>query len=529
MVVARTESPGGGWLPSRRQLVVGGAALVTTIASQGVTSSPAVAAKSYVVNPYTRTKVPTRQQLHMMNRMGCGYSRGTYAKLRKAGGVAQWFDTQLSPNKVKESARALQIIDWFPDLRETPSRMWERQLTKSKGGWVYAQDLANYSMLRRVYSNRQIHENMVDFWSNHLHISATDTYAWVHRYSYDRVIRKHALGRFDEMLVAATLHPAMLLFLDNWRSAKDAPNENHGRELLELHTVGRTSGYTEDMVKDSAKILSGFTVDVRGTWGGYYRPSDHTTGPVNVLGFSAENPSIEGEQLTREYLTFLAHHPATSRTIARKLAVRFVSDAPSDALVNHLAKVFRDSNTDIKTTLRALVAHSEYIASAGKKIRTPIEDFVATTRLLGVDVAAPTSDNSFARVAFRAHEGMLLFHWPRPDGPPESGAAWSSATRMLNSFRMHWRLGGGGFSNLDVTYKKPVSWLPQRRIRMDQYVDHLCRMLHGKASTPQLLQAAVKALDIPPHEVITKDHAITRWLFVRLLAVLLDSPVHMSR
>ncbi len=495
----------------------------------GLTVAASAAAAPYRVNPFTKTTVPTRQQLHLMNRMGCGYSRATFAQLRRAGGAPRWFDQQLFPNKVAQGAKAKALPGWFPDLRETPARMWERQATRSKGGWEYARDLANYSMLRRIYSTRPVHETMVDFWSNHLHVPASGDLPWVHRYSYDLLIRRYALGRFDRMLVAATLHPAMLLFLDNWRSEKNAPNENHGRELLELHTVGRTSGYTEDMVKDSAKILSGYTVDAFKTWDGYYEPRKHTTGAVRVLGFGSANASEDGRQLALDYLTYLARHPATARTIARKLALCFVSDSPSDALVNHLAQVFRDSGTDIRTTLRALVAHPEFRAAVAHKVRTPIEDFVATARVLGVDVGAPTGGDAFAHTASWVHQSMLLYQWPRPDGPPGHNAAWSSATRMLAAFRMHWNLGGGWYPSADVSYRPPASWLPQRRIRLDQYVDHMCRMLHGKPSTPLLLAAAVEALGEPPGEVITRDHALGGWLFVRLLGVLLDSPEHMRR
>jgi len=479
-----------------------------------------------------KTAIPSRAQLHMMNRMGCGYSRATWMQMKRAGGATKWFDKQLNYSGVTENAKTKSLLDWFPDLRDSPALKWQRNTTNTSGAkqaWEYALDLANYSVLRRVYSNRQVHEAMVDFWSNHLHVPATGDQKWVHRFGYDTMIREHALGRFDKMLVAATLHPSMLLYLDNWRSVKNAPNENHGRELLELHTVGRTSGYTEDMVKDSAKLLSGHTVDAYGTWAGSFDPKKHTTGAVRVLGFSAANSSVDGSALTREYLHYLAHHPATARTIANKLALRFVSDTPSDALVNHLAEVFRKSGTDIKATLKALIAHKEFKASAGDKVRTPNEDLVATVRVLQVSAQKPTVQKSFARSISWLTQSMLPFQWPRPDGPPDRNSAWSTATRMLSSFRMHWNLGGAWYPDVNVRYRSAASWLPQRRIRLDQYVDHLCRMFHGKGSTPRILEAVVQALGYPPGEIITKDHAIGRWLFVRLLGVLLDSPEHMNR
>ena len=485
--------------------------------------------RKYRVRRYRKTGIPTRPQLHMMNRMGCGYSRGTWRQVKRAGGADDWFNKQLYPGRIKESVRARALSGWFPDLRESAEGKWARNKSGSKGGWEYAIDLANYSMLRRMYSNRQVFENMVEFWSNHLHVPSNGDLNWVQRTGYDKVVRKHALGRFDEMLVAASLHPAMLLYLDNWRSEKGAPNENQGRELLELHTVGRTSGYTEQMVKDSAKILSGYTVDAFNTWKGYYDRDKHTTGAVKVLGFSHANHSTDGSELAKDYLRYLAHHPATARTIARKLAVRFVSDSPSDALVDHLAKVFRRSGTDIRATLRALVATKEFKRSAGDKVRTPVEDLIATVRVLGVTAHKPTRKGSFAHAISWLHQGMVLYQWPRPDGPPDRNSAWSTATRILSSFRMHWNLAGGWYPSVNVGYRRPASWLPKRRIRFDKYVDHMSRMLLGRGSTPSMLKAAVQAVDCRPGEVITRDHPLADWLMVRLLGVLLDSPQHMSR
>jgi uncharacterized protein (DUF1800 family) len=430
---------------------------------------------------------------------------------------------------VAESTTAAALTSWFPDLRESPERKWQRNVTKSKGGWEYARDLANYTMLRRIYSHRPVLETMVDFWSNHLHVPANGDLSWPLRWDYDQTVRRHALGRFEDLLVACTLHPAMLIFLDTWKSVKGAPNENHGRELLELHTVGRTSGYTEQMVKDSAKILSGYTVEAHTTWRGKYDQARHTTGPVQVLGFTDANRSADGAALAKEYLRYLAHHPATARTIARKLAVRFVSDTPSNALVDHLAKVFRDSGTDIKATLRALVAHKEFQRSVGEKVRTPVEDLIATVRVLGVNVHKPRSVKAFGFVMSSVHQSMVLYQWPRPDGPPDRNSAWSSATRLLSSFRMHWNIGGGWYPTGNVSYRKSTAWLPQKRIRFDQYVDHLCRTIHGTRSTPRILKAAVQATGCRPGEVITSNHAVANWMFVRLLGVLLDSPQHMTR
>ena len=169
---------------------------------------------------------------------------------------------------------------------------------------------------------------MVDFWSNHLHISTSDDKVYTHHYGYNQLLRQHALGRFEDLLVAASTHPAMSLYLDNFRSTRNAPNENQGRELLELHTVGSESGYTEDMVKDSAKLLSGFTLN----WGGDCQPvydhGAHTTGPVTVLGFTHPNASADG-RYAAECLPALPGHPPGDRAQRRAAAGREVRQRPA--------------------------------------------------------------------------------------------------------------------------------------------------------------------------------------------------------
>ena len=189
----------------------------------------------------------------------------------------------------------------------------------------------------------------------------------------------------------------MLLYLDNWTSVRNAPNENQGRELLELHTVGRGAGLHradgQGLGQAAVRLHRRRVEDL----GAVVRPRRHTTGAVQVLGFGAANAAADGSALTVDYLRYLAHHPATATRIATKLCRHFVADQPSDALVAAVAKAFTDSGTDIKATLRALVAHPDFLAGRGLLVRNPVEDFVATCRVLGLKVLAPTDEQSFAR------------------------------------------------------------------------------------------------------------------------------------
>jgi uncharacterized protein (DUF1800 family) len=486
-------------------------------------------ASAYVPRSYTATAVPSAFELHVMKRLGTGFSRSTLSAIRRAGGIDAWIEQQLDPDSVPESALVADIDSWYAALRRTPAEKVATNDAGTKKAWQYGLDLANWTTLRRIYSTRTVHETMVDFWNNHLHISTAEDKVYTHQFDYDATIRRHALGRFEDLLVATSTHPAMSLYLDNWRSRKNAPNENQGRELLELHTVGTGAGYTEDMVKDSAVILSGYSVRWGGDYTGFYDAANHTTGPVSVLDFSHANGSADGRPVAEAYLRHLAHHPATARTFATRLALRFVSDLPSQALIDHLAEAFLASGTDIKATLRALVAHPEFRASAGAKVSTPVDDLVATVRALGAIARRPTSSSSFANVLNYVHGGLRLYSWPRPDGAPETNSEWSSGVRMLRSFRMHWNLAGPYYPRRDVSFVSARSRIPRTRMTFDLYFDHLSRSLIGRPSTPVSLQAACAATGLRPRSVITRRHALSRWMFPHVASVLLDSPEHMTR
>jgi len=265
------------------------------------------------------------------------------------------------------------------------------------------------------------------------------------------------------------------------------------------------------------------------TWTGSYDPARHTTGRVTVLGFTSANTAADGRAVTVAYLRYLARHPATARRICRKLAIRFVSDNPSGALVNEMARAYLESGTAIKPVLRVMVASPEFWASRDKKVRTPYDDLIASCRSLRATALRPTKDSSFGNAVNWVHGTIPTYQWPAPNGAPDDGLAWTSVSRMLSSFRFHLNFAGGWWPKDDVVWRKPTYWLPKRQIRLDQFVDHLSRTWLGRRSTPRLLQAVCEALAEPPGAIVTADHAVMRWKFPRLAAVLLDSPKHMSR
>jgi len=478
----------------------------------------------------TAPSVLDARSLHVLNRFTGGWTPALAAEVTTAGGIDRWFAGQLDPAAISDAFYTSSSAWWF-SINASAQDLWARDRAGTEGVWVANANYERWSMLRRMYSARQVLETMAAFWEHHLHAPGDADGVALFRSDYGRMIRRHALGRFDALLQEAITHPAMGVYLGNAVSTKRAPNENLGRELLELHTVGRAAGYTETDVKNSARILTGYRVDMWKTWNVYYDPNAHWTGPVSVLDFSDPNALADGQAVTAAYLRHLAHHPSTAQTIARKLAVRFVSDDPSPALVDHLAQVYLANDTAIVPMVRALVASPEFAAAAGEKTRTPDEDVVATYRALGVKVQAPTAGSSAANAILWQSEGigMRPFGWTRPDGRPDRGDAWSSVSRILNSFDVHYTMSGGWWPTKDAVYLQPVQWLPATSVPFDQLVDHLSRRILGRPATDLIQTAAAQATGCSAATVITSEHALVRWEMPRLLTVLLDSPTHFTR
>ncbi len=448
-------------------------------------------------------------------------------------GPTRWFEDQLRPGRIKDR-QADKLARWYPSLRRRPAELWKRQITEVEGGWEVMDDYARWCLLRRVKSRCQVHEMMTEFWENHLHVPVVGDEQFTHRVRYGETIRRHALGRFDEMLVEAVTHPAMLIYLDAAESTKEHPNENLGRELLELHTVG-VGNYNERDVKSSARILTGWSVDYWESWAPVYRSEDHFVGRVEVKGFRHKNKSADGRKVTRAYLRYLARHPRTAEHIATKLATKFIGDRPSRALVARLADVYLRNDTAIKPVLRALVASSAFARSADKKVRDPGEDVVATYRALGVKIRRPASGDAgggsaATQIIYQARSiGVSPYGWASPDGQPIDNASWSSPSRLLASMREHQNLAGGWWPDTAVKYRAPEQWLPARSVRFDDLVDHVARIVLHRPASARLLEACCRATDIKRRETIDADHALVQWLFPRFLSVFLDSPDHLSR
>jgi len=466
---------------------------------------------------------------HLISRFSYGVTPGLAQQVVDRGGAQAWFEWQLQPSGIKDRAAA-ELNDWWPGLRYSGPQAGARHADGTEPGWVLMANYQRWVLLRRIKSRRQVQEVLTEFWEHHLHVPANGEASFTYRKSYGDVLRSHALGSFEEMLVAAITHPAMGIYLDNAVSTSKNPNENLARELLELHTVGR-GNHDEDDVKNAARILTGWRVDIWKTWNAWYEPSAHAVGPVAVLGFTDPNASQDGREVSRRFLRYLARHPKTAQRLARKLAVRFVRDDPPQSLVDRLAQVYLDHGTEIRPVLRALVASAEFKASGGLKVRTPADDVVASYRALGVKVKRPTADNSAANAILWQCNGVGAspLGWPRPDGMPQANGAWATPARLMGSMRTHYSMSGGWWPNVDARYRAAASWAPRYPIRFEAFVEHLSQVLLHRRASPALLQACCQAVGVGPRERITRDHAVIKWGMPRLLTTFLDSPAFYSR
>jgi uncharacterized protein (DUF1800 family) len=334
-------------------------------------------------------------------------------------------------------------------------------------------ELVQAKLLRAIYSDRQLEQVMTDFWFNHFNVFVGKGPERVLLTNYEQnVIRPHALGKFEDLLVATAKSPAMLFYLDNWMSvgpnsmqAQGMParanrrygpygrprrfpqqnqnaqrrknsglNENYGRELLELHTLSVNGGYSQRDVTEVAKVFTGWTIEKPFEGMGFrYEPRMHEPGAKFVLGHHIKP---KGEDEGREVLHLLATSPQTAHFISLKLAQRFVADDPPPALVERMAKTFEKSKGDIREVLTSLFHSPEFWADSTyrAKMKTPLEFVASAVRATGADV-----DDAFPLARQVANMGMPLYSAQPPTGYSMKADTWVSSSALLN--RMNFALG----------------------------------------------------------------------------------------
>ena len=388
---------------------------------------------------------------HALSRLTFGPGPGDHARVT-AMGVQAFIEEQFEPEKMDDSL-CDRATARFCDVGYEPL------------GEHYDEDpealppiLRRVTLLRAIYSERQLFEVMCEFWSDHFNIDpGKGDCRWTKTTDDADVIRRHALGNFRELLRASALSPAMLWYLDGRanvkRSASDKPNENYARELMELHTLGVHGGYSQQDVMEVARCLTGWTIRARKDDGYagtllspltdraavFFRGTAHDNGAKRVLG--QEIPAGLGEGDLDRVIEIVGGHASTAQFIARKLCVRFIADEPPTSAVDAVASAFFASKGDIKTVLRALFATPEFAAGAGMKLKRPFHFIVSALRATNASIGVtPNADHplrSFLQLSMTTNPdrpllsylermGHMPFRWPTPDGYPAAAAHWRS-------------------------------------------------------------------------------------------------------
>ena len=367
----------------------------------------------------------------------------------------------LDPVKRQQVAGALgpQSLSGFPEMRR--AGMAARQPQQ-----VAIADLREGKLYRALYSNRQLEEVLVDFWFNHFNVDEAKGSDRMMLASYERdAIRPHVLGHFKDLLLATARHPAMLFYLDNWESiSPDALqtlqvgpfatgmnltqvlgrqahglNENYGRELMELHTLGVNGGYTQQDVIEVARCFTGWTIrqpNVKPEF--QFASFMHDNGEKTVLG--RKIPAGGGEQDGLRVIDMLAHHPSTARFISGKLARYFVADDPPKALLDKMVQTFTKTDGDLRAVLETMFTSREFFSEGAwqSKVKTPFELVVSAVRATQAD----TTD-SFALVQRIADLGEPLYGKVEPTGYVDNSEAWLSTGGLLGRINFATTLSAG--------------------------------------------------------------------------------------
>ncbi len=370
---------------------------------------------------------------HLARRVAPAPTKAVVSEINSVSYTA-WIDKQLKPKKISDS-KADGLVKKYLSF----ATMTGKQVVKASHDmpWKAGKALSISRTVRQVFTKRYLYESMVDTMGDHLYVAAEgkceDLVAW-----YDwAVLRKYALGKFSSMLYAAMRHPAMLVYLDNQLNSEDNPNENLGRELLELHTVG-VGNYDEADVRQSALILTGHGYDwERRAY--RYEPRDHHIGPVSVMGFRHPNAAAaDGPAVLKSYLRYLAHHPGTAHHIAHRLAVRYVADNPPSALVERLARVYLDNDTNLAPVMRALLLSKEFTDSVGEKWKRPQETMATMIKARKPSTLKPAAKQTGDIWSITGTVQWLLYlenhqprMWPVVNGYPDQAPAWMATQAVL--------------------------------------------------------------------------------------------------
>jgi uncharacterized protein (DUF1800 family) len=470
--------------------------LVGLICAAGLAGLPGATAhakkkQAEEARPFSR-RLPKDQKIpQALNRLTFGPRPGDPGRVR-AIGLKKWIDLQLHPERIAENPILERKLATLDSLRmssqelvsnyPTPQmvrqmvagrlpfpsdpkrrRMIENTAARLAAGpqQVPVRDLQEGKLLRAVYSNRQLEEILTDFWYNHFNVyldKGADRYLVI---AYERdAIRPHVLGKFRDLLEATAKSPAMLFYLDNWQSASpNVPviraqaqrprrglNENYGRELMELHTLGVDGGYTQKDVTEVARCFTGWTISRPQLGGAFlFNKRMHDEGEKIVLGVRI--PAGGGLEDGEKVLDILARHPSTAHFISKELAQRFVADNPPESLVNRMARTFLKTDGDLRAVMKAMLDSREFWSEGAyrSKIKSPLELVASAVRAVNgdVDFALPLA-NQVAQL------GQPLYRKVEPSGYSNSSGEWLNTAGLLARMNFALQLAGGKLQGVKV-------------------------------------------------------------------------------
>ena len=364
-------------------------------------------------------------EYHFLNRISYSVRSTDLARVKRIG-IPKYLEEQLSARYVALGERV---------RVPTALRLARKTIYRFKDPYdVASKALVSGLILRARTSPAQLFERVVEFWSDHFNIAAQDLEPEL--VDWQRlVIRRYAFAKFRPMLQATARHVAMLYYLDNALSDKDHPNENYARELMELHTLGVGSGYTETDVKEVARVFTGWTADYGNYTGFVFDPDLHDTGDKVVLGTTITGVTgAAGVQEGVQVLDLLASDPHTWRFVLKKLCTRFISDAFASpapgsaeaAFIESLVPVWQSTDGDIKAILRAIFLSDMFRQAPLQKLRRPLDFLVAALRATGT---------AFLRYDDLEYQTELLdqvpYGWGPPNGYPDVAGSWANTSGML--------------------------------------------------------------------------------------------------
>ncbi|HEX4143285.1 MAG TPA: DUF1800 domain-containing protein [Pirellulales bacterium] len=512
---------------TRRQFA-GLAALAPVVCTVGCApwewQDPATAPDRLVEGP-----LPTPWERRVLDRIGFGPRPGDVKALRDQG-IDAYVAQQLTPETIEENPELGSLLaecdtlEMDPEEAHTVEQEWHcDRVLMPVSNLLFkfprpyppqelhetANELARATVLRAVYSRRQLLEVMVEFWTDHFNIDQSKADCRWLKTIDDGEIRRHALGKFRDLLMASAHSPAMLVYLDNASNrkydplTKTPPNENYARELLELHTLGDTSAYTLGDIQQVAKCFTGWSVE--GEWQPnpgrfFFRAEDHDEGEKWVLG--QRIPPGQGEADGEMVIDLLASHPLTARTVSQKLCLYFVGDSPPAPLVDRLVEEYLRTGGDMRQILMALFSSDEFRMGSDRSIKRPFRFAISAMRALGVR----TSGRELA--AHLQAMGQRPFAWAMPDGYPTQSDVWAS--NLTPRWRFAISLAHGDIEETHIDY----SSLERLLSRSDPAAvcQQLAQSLLGTALPAETL-ASLMVLAEPDRRA-----ALPQWLALMLMS-----------